>query len=194
MGRRMGKHRVSQTFIHMKPLISRFLRLSINILFILLGRNEFGKKANANTNLIRLQTLYHADKKKMDGYILELVTWLHRLIYIVRYRDNAPKALPTKSPTRKGLNLHVEMLNNNGKTSQLSLEDRNLLEEVMRRRKMVPGRSKSQEFAVVGKKKSKVWAISRSTGSSPRRVDHPKATNSNVLDILDGLDTSFSSP
>lgn len=148
-------------------------------------------------NLIRLQTLYHAEKKKMESYILELVTWLHRLIYVVRYRDSVVpnRALSTtKSPTRKGLNLNAEMVGKNGNKThitQLSLEDKYLLEEVMKRRKMVPGRSKSQEFVAVGKKcKTRVWAVSRSTGASPRRdLDRPKA---NVLDILDGLETAFS--
>lgn len=155
------------------------------------GRNEFGKKTSTNTNLIRLQTLYHADKKKMDSYILELVTWLHHLISLVRYRDTGPKVLPSRSPNTKGLNLHAVMLSNNSKAhrAQLSMEDRNLLEEVMKRRKLAPGRSKSQEFVVDKKRRTKVWALSRSTGSSPRiESGHPKA---NVLDILDGLDTSF---
>lgn len=145
-------------------------------------------------NLIRLQTLYHAEKKKMESYILELVTLLHRLIYVVRYRDSVVPNRATKSPTRKGLNLNAEMVGKNGKKThiaQLSSEDKYLLEEVMKRRKMVPGRSKSQEFVAVGKKRK---TISRSTGSSPRRdLDYPKAkNNNNVLDILDGLETAFS--
>ncbi|XP_027149732.1 uncharacterized protein LOC113750023 [Coffea eugenioides] len=152
---------------------------------------EFGKNTNKSTSLIRLQTLYHADKKKMDTYILELVTWLHRLISLVKYRDTGAKVLPSRSPTRKGLNMQGEVLTNNSNVhgAQLSLEDRNLLEEVMKRRKVVPGRSKSQEFVVAKKGSKKVWALSRSTGSSPRiELGHPKA---NVLDILDGLDNSF---
>lgn len=149
-------------------------------------------------NLIRLQTLYHAEKMKMESYILELVTLLHHLIYVVRYRDSVVPNRATKSPTRKGLNLNAEMVGKNGKKThiaQLSSEDKYLLEEVMKRRKMVPGRSKSQEFVAVGKKrKTRVRAaVSRSTGSSPRRdLDYPKANNNNVLDILDGLETAFS--
>ncbi|GFP95259.1 hypothetical protein PHJA_001670200 [Phtheirospermum japonicum] len=148
--------------------------------------HEFGKKTSAQNNLIRLQTLYHADKHKVESCILELVTWLHRLISLVRYRDNGLiKPLPTRSPTSKG---------SNGKTNgaQLSSEDRHLLEDVMTRRKLLPGLSKSQEFVIVKNKKSKIWALSRSTGSSPRRGrEHQKA---DVLDILDGLDSSFSVP
>ncbi|KAH6796339.1 hypothetical protein C2S51_037325 [Perilla frutescens var. frutescens] len=157
--------------------------------------NEFGKKTNTPSNLIRLQTLYHAEKRKVDSCILELVTWLHRLVSLVRYRDNGLKALPLRSPTRKGSNMNSEKHNGNTKThkAQLSSEDRNLLEDVMKRRSLVPGLSKSQEFAVVKTKKNKVWALSKSTGSSPRRgIKHQIATD--VLDILDGLDSSFSVP
>ncbi|KAL0323196.1 UNVERIFIED_CONTAM: protein PSK SIMULATOR 2 [Sesamum angustifolium] len=154
--------------------------------------NEFGKKTSTPNNVIRLQTLYHADKRKADACILELVTWLHRLISLVRYRDNGIKVLPFRSPTTKGLNFNVESLSNSNNKihkAQLNLEDKNLLEEVIKRRKLVPGLSKSQEL-VMGKRKN-VW-VSRSAGGSPRGgLAHPKA---NVLDILDGLDTSFSAP
>ncbi|KAK4387453.1 protein PSK SIMULATOR 2 [Sesamum angolense] len=154
--------------------------------------NEFGKKTSTPNNVIRLQNLYHADKRKADACILELVTWLHRLISLVRYRDNGLKVLPFRSPTTKGLNFNIESLSNSNNKihkAQLNLEDKNLLEEVIKRRKLVPGLSKSQEL-VMGKRK-KVW-VSRSAGGSPRGgLAHPKA---NVLDILDGLDTSFSAP
>ncbi|XP_073118539.1 protein PSK SIMULATOR 2-like [Henckelia pumila] len=155
--------------------------------------NEFGKKTSPPTNLIRLQTLYHADKLKVEACILELISWLHRLVNLVRYRDNGHKSLPVRSPTRKGPIRNIESLSQNAAVHKgnLSSEDRNLLEEVMKPRKLVPGLSKSQEFVMVKNKKSKVWA-SRSMGSSPRR--EPKHQKSDVLDILDGLDSTFSVP
>ncbi|KAK4348989.1 hypothetical protein RND71_031744 [Anisodus tanguticus] len=151
--------------------------------------SEFGKKTPPQVSLIRLQTLYHADKQKMDYHVLELVTWLHRLISLVRF--NGPKGFPGRSPTRKGsLFLQTEVTNTNSKTTkvQISVEDRNLLEKVMKRRSLVPGRSKSQEF-LLPKNRKKVWALSRSMGSSPcTEFRNPK---DNVLDILDGLDSAF---
>ncbi|KAK4429387.1 protein PSK SIMULATOR 2 [Sesamum alatum] len=158
--------------------------------------NEFGKKTGMQNNLIRLQTLYHADKRKVESCILELVTLLHRLISLVRYRDNGLKAQPARSPTNKGSNAISETLSNsnNGRMhrTQLSSEDRDLLEDVMKRKKLVPGLSKSQEFMTVKNKKNKILALSKSTGSSPRRgMKHQQA---DVLDILDGLDSSFSVP
>ncbi|KAI3734384.1 hypothetical protein L6452_13852 [Arctium lappa] len=158
--------------------------------------NEFGKKTAGSNNIIRLQTLYHADKQKMDRYILDLIIWLHRLISLVRFRDKVPKYIPSRSPpttiSNNGL-ISSSPLKTNGKLQrvQISLEDRNLLEEVMKRRMLVPGISKSQEMVVVKKKKrGQVFASSRSMGSSPRK-ESGGYTNANMLDVLDGLGTSF---
>lgn len=152
--------------------------------------NEFGKKTSSSNNVIRLQTLYHADKQKMDRYILELIVWLHRLISLVRFRDKVPKYVPARSPPNDN-GVDPSLLKSNGKPQrvQISLEDRNLLEDVMKRRMLVPGISKSQEFVMVKKKRSKVFAASRSMGSSPRR--ELGYSNADMLDVLDGLDTSF---
>lgn len=145
-------------------------------------------------NIIRLQTLYHADKQKTDQCILELVTCLHRLISRVRFGDNGSRAsLPVRSPTHKGLMLHTDTRDNcQTRGTQISHEDKILLEEVMKRGRLVRRDiSKSQEFVVMRKNRGKkVWALSRSTGSSPRRekLGHQ---NSCLLDVLDGLDSTF---
>lgn len=163
---------------------------------------EFGMNANAQNNLIRLQTLYHADKQKTDLYILELVTWLHHLISLARHKDNGLKPLPTRSPTRKGLALQSRLqrflsmdLGDKLHEVEISPEDRNLLDEVMGRRRGVLGVSKSQEFVIDKKRETRVLARSRSTGSSPdeevpgRRCFERSKTN--VLDVMDGLDLTI---
>ncbi|KAL6982673.1 hypothetical protein U1Q18_016061 [Sarracenia purpurea var. burkii] len=155
--------------------------------------NEFSKKGATQNNVIRLQTLYHADKQKTDLHILELATWLHRLISVVRNRENGIRALPVRSPTHKGqsqMNL-LSSRNDWSKTHgvRLSPEDRILLEKVMSRKGLVPGISKSQEFALAKKSGSNVWALSRSTGTSPRR--QLERRKSSVLDVMDGLDIAF---
>lgn len=69
--------------------------ISIGIFtYLNLNRNEFGKKTSTGNNIIRLQTLYHADKQKMDRYILDLAIYLHRLINLVKNQDKIPKYSP----------------------------------------------------------------------------------------------------
>lgn len=153
--------------------------------------NEFGKTTSTSNSLIRLQTLYHADKQKVDLYILELITWLHRLVALVRHRDHLIfKSLPFQSSNLKDQGFHPRIqqsspLNSGVKLRPmlLSPEDRKLLNQVCCRR-MVPGISKSQEFSLSRKRNSKLWALSKSTGSSPM-WEH---RNSSLLDVIDGLE------
>lgn len=194
----MGEHRVSHSYlacIFLKEFPSTFHTISFDVERIIVRlttgyffyySTEFGKKGATQNTAIRLQTLYHADKEKTDMCILELATWLHRLISVVRKRDNGIRILPVKTPNRPGLNLQPP------KTSyvQLSSEDRNLLEQVMSHRRLVPGISKSQEFTFGKKDGSTVSDASRSTGNSPtKRLGRPKSTS--VLDVMDGLGTQF---
>lgn len=151
--------------------------------------NEFGKKGAFNNSVIRLQTLYHADKQKTDRYILELVTWLHRLLTVARQRDHRVRVLPVHSPTCKGLDrISSKSDSRETKTALLSEEDQNLLARAMSRRRLNPGLSKSQEFTPVKMRGRRVLAVSRSTGSSPRRSELPV---SNCLDVIDGIDPLF---
>ncbi|KAJ8762185.1 hypothetical protein K2173_007339 [Erythroxylum novogranatense] len=147
--------------------------------------NDLGKSTGKSSNLIRLQTLYHADKDKTDECILELITWLHTLINTVRNRDFGFNAMPARSSTTKGLifptNMHrVSSLKNY--ITHLSQEDRDMLDKVNWTRK-VPGISKSEEFAV-GRRRSKVLAVSRSSRNSQVNSEHhPKATSVDDMDI-----------
>ncbi|CAN1315007.1 Protein PSK SIMULATOR 2 [Linum perenne] len=169
-------------------------------------KSDYGKtNTAAQGNLIRLQTLYHADKEKTDQNILEAVAWLHRLIKLVRQRDNGLRTggLTLKSATYRGQDLHSKMqqqqqfvlLNQTRKphVPLLSEEDRDLLNKVSRKR-LIPGISKSQEFSRANKS-GRGWASlsrNKSTGTSPAKeigrrrkmVHQPRA---NLLDILDGL-------
>ncbi|CAN1824543.1 Protein PSK SIMULATOR 2 [Linum perenne] len=156
-----------------------------------------GTNTAAQGNLIRLQTLYHADKEKTDQNILEAVAWLHHLIKLVRQRDNGLRTggLTLKSATYRGQDLHSKMQQQQQKphVPLLSEEDRDLLNKVSRKR-LIPGISKSQEFSRANKS-GRGWASlsrNKSTGTSPAKeigrrrkmVHQPRA---NLLDILDGL-------
>ncbi|CAI0382588.1 unnamed protein product [Linum tenue] len=172
--------------------------------------SDYGRASEAaQGNLIRLQTLYHADKEQTDQHILETVAWLHHLITLVRQRDNGLRSsggqagLAPKSATFRGQDLHSKMQrivslnearNHSSRITRISQEDRDLLDKVSRRRRLIPGISKSQELS---KKSGRVWAAlsrTKSTGNSPVRemgrrrklVHHQRG---NLLDILDGLDS-----
>ncbi|CAL5343213.1 unnamed protein product [Camellia sinensis] len=160
--------------------------------------NEFGKKEDTHNKVICPQTLHHTDMHKTDHYVLKTATRLHRLISVVRHRDNGIcRALPVRSPTSKRLNLQLVMMQQlpslidspKAHNAQLSLEDRNLLEKVLNRKKLGPGISESQEFGLAKKRGSKVWALSRGTGNSTSWQS--KLPKSCVLDVMDGLDTNF---
>lgn len=161
--------------------------------------NDFGDDTFKESNLIRLQTLYYADKRKIDVYIIGLLAWLHHLISSVRSRQNTLRSMPTRSPP-KGLELQSKMrqflilsVNSSNKQlgTQISQEDRRLLEEVIARRKN-PGLSKSEDLGLAKKRQVKDSHIAKSAGSSPANeffgtrlvLNHQ---NSNVLDIMDGL-------
>lgn len=149
---------------------------------------DFNKNSAGNGNLIRLQTLYHADKEKMDSCILKLVTLLHRLISGVKRQDYGLRTLPLQSPSKKILLLHSAMKKfpspydgSKALRVELSEEEQVLLERISMR-KLIPGISKSQEFAKNGQKMSKSWRWSRSMESSP----YKESTKTLHPELLDG--------
>lgn len=143
--------------------------------------------------MIRLQTLYYADKQKIDFHILELLTQLHHLVSFVRYsRRNTMKPTPKRTSSSKALHFHSKMLQfisidqiSNGQplVSKLSQEDRRLLEEVCARRRS-PGVSKSENFAVTKKREVMLWHFSNSVESSSAMGFFPTKLG---LDVMDGI-------
>lgn len=160
--------------------------------FVAVFSNEFGENMARESNLIRLQTLYYAEKHKIDFYIIELLTQIHYLVTFVRYRHNTMKPMPKRTSPRR-LDFQSNMLQfisldsiNKPLGSKLSQEDKRLLEEVTMRRRS-PGVSKSEDLAVTKKRSAKVWHHSNSVGSSPVTREGLEHQRSNVLDIIDGL-------
>ncbi|CAM8939326.1 unnamed protein product [Rhodiola kirilowii] len=156
--------------------------------------NDFNAKTAATHCLIRLQTLYHADQQKTDMYILKLITWLHYLITLVRHRDYSMKPhVSIKSPIPNPKISRAVSLTESHR-AHLSQEERSLLADVCGRRP-VPTKSKSQEFSIIKKKGSSststVWALSKSTGSSPRRNFGKTIELADALDVMDGLEPTF---
>ena len=127
---------------------------------------EFNEKTEANGNLIRLRTLCHADKEKMDSRILNLVTLLHQLISGVRRRDQGLKRFPFQSPSRKIMTLQPavkKLPSTNDKTLEVELlgEDHILLERI--NEKSLPGVGKREGFSKNASHKtimSRKWSCS----------------------------------
>lgn len=93
--------------------------------------------------MIRLQTLYHADKEKAELYILELAIWLHRLVTMVKQRIHAFPPLPIRSAIHEGKKFHskVQPLTSRGRSTgtaspwaELSRQGKLPSEEVLQRK------------------------------------------------------------
>lgn len=130
-----------------------------------LNRNPSGSE------IIRLETLYHADKDKTEAYILDLVVWLHHLISRSRPTNGAmqsPKKSPIRSPSHNNHSKDASADNkSNGQTSSLSQEDQNMLRNVRNWKHMTPGISKSQEFRTGNARLYEDIKLSKSSSHSP---------------------------
>ncbi|KAL6007773.1 DNAJ domain protein [Asimina triloba] len=132
--------------------------------------SEVNRKPTGQNDIIRIETLHHADKEKTESYILELVVWLHHLISQSRSGAHggikSPIKSPLRSPTEKNLVVSLPTNKANVPSSMLTLEDQEMLRDVDLR-KLTPGISKSQEFDTVKTRLNKHSRLSKSSSHSP---------------------------
>jgi len=126
------------------------------------------RKPTGQTDLIRIETLHHANKERTEAYILDLVVWLHYLISHVKAGNGGIRS-PIKSPTRfltqKGVKVTLTSNKPNSPSSMLTKEDQEMLRDVSSR-KLTPGISKSQEFDTVKCRLSKRSRLTKSSSAS----------------------------
>ncbi|URE04808.1 hypothetical protein MUK42_19239 [Musa troglodytarum] len=132
-------------------------------------KSEVNQKPAGQVELIRLETLYHADKEKTEAYILELLVWLHHLVCHSKSNTGgirSPMKSPVHSPTQNSLIVTSTTIKPNAPSPVLTQEDEEMLRYVIFR-KLTPGISKSQEFDMAKRKTSKRYRLSKSNSHSP---------------------------
>ncbi|CAL9748003.1 unnamed protein product [Musa acuminata subsp. burmannicoides] len=120
-------------------------------------RIELNQIAAAQTGVVKIETLYHADKAKTETYILDLVVWLHHLTVRCRPGNagfNPPVKSPSCSPATKRSSISSPVIKPIGSLSKITSVDQEMLRDV-NLKKPTPGIRKSQEFGTCGPTTSK---------------------------------------
>ncbi|KAM0947356.1 hypothetical protein DsansV1_C08g0085351 [Dioscorea sansibarensis] len=150
------------------------------------------QKPAGQTDLLRIETLHHADKARTEAYILDLVVLLHHLISLSKSSNGgfrSPIKSPVRSPSQKSVTRSSPM--NDSKptspSSTLTQEDKEMLRDV-NFRKLTPGISKSQEFDISKIRICENSRLTKSNSHSPSSESNKEllpVTRPSMLPVID---------
>ncbi|XP_027903866.1 uncharacterized protein LOC114163761 [Vigna unguiculata] len=123
-----------------------------------------GSEINRKSGAMRVETFHHADKDKVEHYILELLVWLHRLVIRSKAGSDTGKVRPvTKYPV--GVSLKTDEQSTNAVLSLLTLDEQNMLQDV-NMKKPVRRISKSLDFGSVNIRFRENYRLTKSRSHS----------------------------
>ncbi|PKA62529.1 hypothetical protein AXF42_Ash009416 [Apostasia shenzhenica] len=159
---------------------------------------ESGHKPAGHSDLLRIETLYHADKETTEAVMLNLIVWLHHFITLYRPGKGFPFARsPIKSPIHfpsqkftAGSPLLLgkpSLTTSSYSSSKLTQEDQEMLKD-LKLRKMTPGISKSQEFEIGRPRMSKHHKLCKSSSHSPTTTENKYGADKMLADHVVDFD------
>lgn len=132
--------------------------------------SDGNRKPALQNDVVRIETLHHADKDKTESCVLEMLLWLHHLATRSKAISNTEGNKTTlKSTPLPKANQQPEDLVANARSPVLMPEDQEMLQAVTKKRQ-TPGISRSLDFDTEKISLRKRSSLTRSNSHSPRRV------------------------
>ncbi|XP_028785104.1 uncharacterized protein LOC114741013 [Neltuma alba] len=151
--------------------------------------SEVNRK-NTQTEVMRIETFHHADKDKVEGYIIELLLWLHRLAIKSKASNDFGE---TKSTYKPAVAITLQKTDKQPKDVELPLltiDEQKLLQEVTKNTR-IRGISKSLDFDSMNTAREKTSRLTRSCSHSSTVKSRESTFNriSSKLPLIDfGID------